>query len=130
MGWHDTTSRRLWSSDLVLAAPHDMKAVFMNLFGSYFGDWDRTGNMLRAVLASARYGLACSWSGRPHHYFHHMGSGETIGYGIRLSQNNDGTAAMYQNDEQFALPSNVPTGGNHGNAGCAKPKQAHVAGIF
>jgi len=68
------------------------RAVFVGLFGSYFGDWDRANDFLRAPLAgNARnnsYGLTCFWSGRPSWFLHHMGMGETIGYAARLTQNN------------------------------------------
>jgi transcriptional regulator CtsR len=91
----------VWSSDI---RGQDAQAVFSMLFGSWFVEWDRRGpsgwqcykgNPMRTMLATPTYGLTSAWSGRPHHYYHHMGLGETIGYGIRLSQNNDGV--LYQN---------------------------------
>lgn len=66
------------------------KATFYLLFGSYFVDWARPNNLMRAALAAPTYGLAAAWTGRPSLYFHHMALGGTIGQGIRLSQNNDG----------------------------------------
>lgn len=63
------------------------KTVFTALFGSYFGDWDSNDNFLRAPLASGKT-LASFWAGRPCWQIHHMGLGETIGYGARISQNN------------------------------------------
>ena len=72
----------------------DAKAIFTMMFGSLLCEWDAEDNIMRAVLATPNYGLACSWSGRPHLFYHHMGLGETIGSGIRLSQNNSG---LYQN---------------------------------
>jgi hypothetical protein len=66
------------------------KATFYLLFGSYFVDWSKPNNLLRAALAAPTYGLASAWAGRPSLYFHPMGLGETIGHGMRLSQNNDG----------------------------------------
>src|SRR5579872_23180 len=51
---------------------------------------------MRAVLATSSYGLTCGWSGRPHWFLHHMALGETIGYGVRLTQNN-GQGGLYQN---------------------------------
>ena len=100
MGVHPD-SEFVWSSDLY---SRDAQAVFTIFFGSWFLEWDRRGehdgwqcfqgNPMRTMLATPTYGLACSWSGRPHLFYHHMGLGETIGYGIRLSQNNNG---MYQN---------------------------------
>lgn len=64
-----------------------VRTVFTSLFGSYFGDWDSNNNFLRAPLASGR-ALASFWAGRPHWQIHHMSMGEPIGYGTRLSQNN------------------------------------------
>lgn len=65
-----------------------VNAVFTMMFGSYFGDWDTKNNFMRATLASNPRVLTCGWSGRPHWYIHHMALGETIGYGLRISQNN------------------------------------------
>jgi hypothetical protein len=65
-----------------------VNAVFTMMFGSYFGDWDTKNNFMRATLASNPRVLTCGWSGRPHWYIHHMALGETIGYGLKLSQNN------------------------------------------
>jgi hypothetical protein len=66
----------------------DSKAVFVMLFGSWFGNWDETDNFVRAFLATPTLGLAACMAGRPHWFVHHMGLGETIGYGTRLSMNN------------------------------------------
>ena len=81
----------VWSTDIV---DTDARAVFMMMFGSWLAEWDTEDNIMRAALATPTYGLTCSWSGRPHHFYHHMALGETIGYGIRLSQNN---SVLYQN---------------------------------
>lgn len=62
------------------------RSVFTMLFGSYFGDWDSTDNLLRAALAQG-WTLANCWAGRPHWSFHPMGLGETIGQCARRSQN-------------------------------------------
>jgi hypothetical protein len=64
-----------------------VRTVITSLFGSYFGDWDSNNNFLRAPLASGR-ALVSFWAGRPHWQIHHMSMGEPIGYGTRLSQNN------------------------------------------
>ncbi|MCF6228191.1 MAG: hypothetical protein L3J82_05930 [Planctomycetes bacterium] len=56
-----------------------LNAAFSVLFGSYFGDYDITNNLMRASLASDGYILTCAWSGRPWWYFHSMGMGEPIG---------------------------------------------------
>jgi hypothetical protein len=71
------------------AAASRVNAVFTTLFGSYFGDWDNSNNILRAPLAAAGSTLACTWNGRPFWYFHPMGMGQTIGYSTRAAQNND-----------------------------------------
>jgi hypothetical protein len=81
------------STDLVT---NDIRAVFLLLFGSWFGDWDSQDDLMRSVLATPTYGLACGWSGRPHWFCHHMGLGEPIGYSARLTQNN-GINGLYQN---------------------------------
>jgi len=72
----------------------DARAVFYMMFGSWFGDWDSTDNLIRAVLATPTAGLAACMAGRPHWYLHHMALGEPIGYGTRLSMNN---STLYQN---------------------------------
>ena len=69
----------------------EMKTVFTMLFGSYFGDWDSQDNFMRLALASRGYILTSCWAGRPFWHVHHMALGEPIGYGTRLSQNNDTT---------------------------------------
>jgi hypothetical protein len=71
-------------------ANSNTKSVFTLLFGSYLGDWDTPDNFLRAPLAQGLT-LTNAWSGRPHWVLHHMGLGETIGYGARLTMNNNGT---------------------------------------
>jgi len=71
----------------------DAKAVFVMLFGSYMGNWDGTDDLLRSVLATPTMGLACMMVGEPHWFVHHMGLGETIGYGTRLTVNN---SKLYQ----------------------------------
>ena len=90
LGTH-TDYDEVWSTDIV---DTDARAVFMMMFGSWLAEWDTEDNIMRAALATPTYGLTCSWSGRPHHFYHHMALGETIGYGIRLSQNN---SVLYQN---------------------------------
>jgi PKD repeat protein len=67
-------------------AAANLQGVFTMLFGSYFGDWDVQNSFLRAPLAQGRM-LTCSWSGRPHHQYHHMALGETVGYGMMITQN-------------------------------------------
>lgn len=74
----------------------DIEAVFTLLFGSWLGDWDSEDNIQRAVLATSSYGLTCAWSGRPHWFLHHMALGEPIGFGARLTQNNN-SGGLYRN---------------------------------
>jgi hypothetical protein len=71
----------------------DSRAVFVMLFGSYMGNWDGQDDLLRSVLATPTMGLACMMVGEPHWFVHHMGLGETIGYGARLTVNN---STLYQ----------------------------------
>jgi hypothetical protein len=67
----------------------DAQAVFVMLFGSYMGNWNGQDDLLRSVLATPTMGLACMMVGEPHWFVHHMGLGETIGYGTRLTVNNN-----------------------------------------
>ena len=69
----------------------DPQVVFGMYFGSYFGDWDSSDNLLRASLATPSRTLAAVWAGRPYWVFHHMGLGETLGFCARVTQNNYGT---------------------------------------
>jgi hypothetical protein len=71
-------------------AANDPQVVFTMFFGSFFGDWDTTNNVMRAALATTNYTLTSVWSGRPYWQFHHMAMGETIGFSTKLSQNNNG----------------------------------------
>jgi hypothetical protein len=87
----------LWSSDIV---GRDAKVVFSMFFGSHFGDWTRTDNIMRAVLATPTLGLTACIVGLPHWFCHHMALGEPIGYAARLTMNN---TRLYQNQSN-ALP--------------------------
>lgn len=71
-------------------ATSNLQGIFTMLFGSYFGDWDAQDNFLRAALAQGKM-LTNLWSGRVHYQLHHMGLGENIGYGVKLTQNNIGS---------------------------------------
>ena len=64
-------------------------STFTMLFGSYFGDWDVTNNLMRTAVANGRT-LACSWAARPNWYYHNMALGENLGYSTLLSQDIDG----------------------------------------
>ncbi len=74
----------------------DIQSVFVMLFGSWFGDWDSQDDLMRGVLATPHYGLACMWSGRPHWFCQHMALGMTLGFSTRLTQN-DTTNGLYRN---------------------------------
>jgi hypothetical protein len=69
-------------------AEHGLDAVFTLLFGSYFGDWDRPDNLMRAALAAGA--LTCGWAGRPHWFLHPMALGATIGDALLRTQRNIG----------------------------------------
>jgi hypothetical protein len=84
-GWYQGASGVGTTADF---ANSNLQGVFTMLFGSYFGDWDSPDNFLRAPLASGQM-LTSAWSGRPHWQFHHMALGENIGYGARVTQNNN-----------------------------------------
>lgn len=90
----------LYSIDVV---GQDAKAVFVMLFGSWFGDWDQPDNFLRAFLATPSLGLTACLAGEPHWFVHHMGLGETIGYGARLSMNNSTLYRSQSNDFARAI---------------------------
>ena len=73
----------------------DAHAVFVMMFGSWFGEWDYQDDLLRSVLATPTMGLAACIAGRPHWFLHHMALGEPIGYSTRLTMNN---STLYQNE--------------------------------
>ncbi|MEI6574623.1 MAG: T9SS type A sorting domain-containing protein [Bacteroidota bacterium] len=90
-------------------AADSLRGVFSMMFGSYFGDWDKQNNFLRAAIAHGTT-LTNVWSGRPHWVFHHMALGENIGYDVRLSQNNttlyfSNYAGRYVNNALMGDPS-------------------------
>jgi len=66
-----------------------IQSVFTTIFGSYFGDWDISNNLLRAGLARGT-SLITAWSGRPVWYFHHMAMGKPVGNVLLNTQNNNG----------------------------------------
>lgn len=100
MGYHGQYND-VWSTDLVA---QDARAVFFMLEGSWMGNWDHTDNFLRAVLAIPTMGLACCCiAGHPHAFYHHMGLGEPIGYGIRLTMNNSTLYRSQSNDFARAI---------------------------
>ncbi|MGB8170115.1 MAG: DNRLRE domain-containing protein [Chthoniobacteraceae bacterium] len=89
------------------------RAVFVSLFGSYFGDWDVTNNFMRAPLAGNAtgdgLGLCCFWAGRPSFFMHSMATGETLGYSMRLSMNSQFSSVS----NPIYTPVNFGGGGTH-----------------
>ncbi len=69
------------------------KTIFSMLFGSYFGDWDKANNLLRAPLAVKGGALTNCWAGRPFWYFHPMALGETMGDIYQATGNKDALTA-------------------------------------
>jgi hypothetical protein len=87
----------VWSVDVVGG---DAKAVFVMLYGSWFGNWDSTDNIMRSFLATPTLGLAACMAGSPHWFLHHMGLGEPIGFSTKLTMNN---SSLYKNQtNEFA----------------------------
>jgi hypothetical protein len=76
----------------------DAKAAFVMVFGSWMGNFDDEDDFIRSFIAVPTYGLASCMAGRPHWFLHHMGLGETIGYGTRLSMNN---STLYQSHSNY-----------------------------
>src|SRR5690606_17842892 len=83
-GYWDSANGVGHSSDF---AAVNAQGVFTALFGSSFGDFDCHNDFMRSALGSGTI-LTSFWGGMPNWYFHHMGMGETIGYAVRLTQNN------------------------------------------
>ncbi len=69
-------------------ATKPVNSVFTILYGSYFGDWDNSNNVLRAPLASENSLLVSFWAGAPAWHLHTMALGGTIGECAKRSQNN------------------------------------------
>jgi hypothetical protein len=82
-----------------------LQGVFTMLFGSYHGDWDSQNNFMRAAIGTRGTLLTVSWAGRPHWHIHHLGLGETMGHGMKLSANNSGTyfASFFARSVHIAL---------------------------
>lgn len=83
-------------------ASDSILSVFTMVFGSYFGDFDKKDNLLRASLGSGLV-LANMWAGRPNVHLHAMGIGEPIGYTWRLSINNGNTYVANNNNRKVHL---------------------------
>ncbi len=68
-------------------ATDSIQSIFTFLFGSYFGDWDKRDNFLRAAIAQGTT-LVNAWAGRPNWHLQYMAMGHSIGHATRLTQNN------------------------------------------
>jgi PKD repeat protein len=77
-------------------ANDSLVSPFTAYFGSYFGDWDISNNLMRVGLGSRSIILAAMWSGRPVYYYHQMALGQTIGYCATISANS--TRSLYHSD--------------------------------
>lgn len=64
------------TTDFVNGSPN---AIFVGLFGSYFGDWSYSNSFLRAALATKGPVLASMWFARPASNLHSLGALETFG---------------------------------------------------
>lgn len=84
-GFHDQLFLTLKSEEL---ATKSLRAVFTNFFGSRFGNYDYTNNLMRSALGSGDVLSSC-WVGAPHWHFHSMAMGFTLGHATLTTQNND-----------------------------------------
>ncbi len=81
-------------------AQDSIKSVFMQVWGSYFVEWNKGGsyhqnNLLRSIIGNKANTLVSVWAGRfPYWYFHPMALGESVGACARLNQNN--TKGVYE----------------------------------
>lgn len=83
-----------------------LQNIFTILAGSFFGDWDNQNALMRAALCNSA--LTCFWGGIPKWYVHQMGLGMNIGFGTRVSMNNqdfyfNGAFNYSQNSVHMAL---------------------------
>ncbi len=98
-------------------ASKKLNTIFSMLFGSYFGDWDKANNLLRAPLACKTPALTNCWAGRPYWYFHPMAMGESIGNCFSLTANNRGDYpyGVYPTGVHIALMGDPSLRMPHGN---------------
>ena len=72
------------------------KGVFNFIFGSYTGDWDGRGSILRSAIADPDgYGLTAAWGSYPQKVTHRTGLGGTMGDMLVATQNNYGSRSLY-----------------------------------
>lgn len=69
-------------------ATETFNVVFATFCGSYLGDWNVESGLLRSALGANGTILASAFVGQPAWYLHPMGLGETLGFCVRLTQNN------------------------------------------
>ncbi len=84
-GFHDILFMVTTSTEL---AKRPLRAVFTNFFGSRFGNYDYTNNIMRTALGSGDVLSSC-WVGAPHWHFHSMAMGFSLGHATIATQNND-----------------------------------------
>lgn len=79
-------------------------SVFNSSFGSYFGDWDISDNIIRGTLGTPGYCLSNCWNGRPMFFYHAMGLGYSLGFSTWRTQNNraETTGGVEPNPVLFA----------------------------
>jgi hypothetical protein len=74
-------------------AKKSYNCVFSMLFGSYFGDYQFSDDFLKAALASKGWILSTSYAGQfgqnPNWVYHHMATGDNIGYVALVNMNNN-----------------------------------------
>lgn len=80
------------------------KSMFNQNFGSHKQKWERDNSPMRALLAQPEWGLTCVWGRFPMYFFHHMGTGQPIGYTALRTQNN-------ATEEYFSFVVNETEGG-------------------
>jgi len=88
-------------------ASADLRTAFVELAGSYFGEWDIWDNFLRAPLGMPEHGLTASYA-MPSWRYHHLALGETMGFAARLNQN-------------------IPTQGGPYSSSDANARKVHIA---
>jgi hypothetical protein len=68
-------------------ASKSVNTVCNQLFGSYFGDWDTTDNVLRASIAASGVSLVSVWSARPVYAFTNLQMGQSVGELVQNTMN-------------------------------------------
>lgn len=81
--------------------------AFYNLFGSYFGDWDTTDNLLRSALAAPTHGLASMWGNWGRWHLHHMGFGATIGESLQATHDPSRGYHFYEHGHRTMVEMNL-----------------------